>query len=351
MPANKSSCRLPAEWERQSAILLTWPHENSDWKNSLAAAEAVYLNIVKHIILHEDLIIVCYDQKHQLHVGEILEQNGVNHASVHFGMAPSNDTWIRDYGPISVITDRGLLLLNFKFDAWGEKYPSEKDNRITSNLHETGLFGDTTITNIDLVLEGGGIESDGKGTLLTTESCLFNSSRNKQLNRPQIETELTGFFGLHRILSLKHGYVAGDDTDGHIDTLARFCDEHTIAYTACDDTDDEHYHALKSMEDELKEFITLDGQPYKLQALPIPKPIYNGQGDRLPATYANFLIINDAVLVPVYGDKKTDRVALNRLSNCFPGREIIAIDCIPLIQQFGSLHCITMQISASLEFK
>lgn len=203
MPANKSSCHLPAEWERQSAVLLTWPHENSDWKNNLDAAEAAYLNIVKHISPHENLIIVCYDQHHQLQVGEILEQNGVNHASVHFGIAPSNDTWIRDYGPISVTTDQRLQLLNFKFDGWGEKYPSEKDNQITSNLHESGLFGDTDITNINLVLEGGSIESDGKGTLLTTDSCLFNGSRNNQLDHSQIETELTGLLGLRRILSLK----------------------------------------------------------------------------------------------------------------------------------------------------
>ncbi|MCK4950863.1 MAG: agmatine deiminase family protein, partial [Gammaproteobacteria bacterium] len=328
MPTHHLQHRLPAEWEPQSAILLCWPHENSDWKDNLAPAEAVYLKIAKHICLHEELIIVCYNQLHQIHIKKILEQNDVALQSVHFGIAPSNDTWIRDYGPISVTssttTGDGARLLNFEFDAWGGKYPSDKDNLVTNTLYESGIFEDTSITNIDdLVLEGGGIESDGMGTLLTTDSCLFGGSRNKNLGRMHIETQLTELFGLQRILSLKHGYVAGDDTDGHIDTLARFCNEHTIAYTACNDEQDEHYQALKAMENELKEFTTLDGQPYKLLALPIPEPIYNKQGDRLPATYANFLIINDAVLVPVYGDTKTDQMALEVLSGCFPDREII----------------------------
>lgn len=335
---------MPAEWEQQSGILLTWPHENSDWKDQLQQIESVYLKLAFHICKHEALLVICNDQTHQQKIQRQLQQARVNLKSVRFGIAPSNDTWVRDYGPITVISDNCPQLLDFIFDGWGEKYPAALDNQITNSLHKTGFFGDTLKTSINLVLEGGSIESDGQDTLLTTHHCLFNRLRNKLHNQEQIEHQLTECFGLKRILALKHGSIKGDDTDGHIDTLARFCDPNTIAYVSCDDSEDEHYKTLKAMESELRNFTTLDNRNYQLIQLPLPKPIHNKEGARLPATYANFLIINGAVLVPVYDDLESEKIALENLSICFPDREIIGINCIPLIQQFGSLHCATMQL-------
>jgi agmatine/peptidylarginine deiminase len=194
-----------------------------------------------------------------------------------------------------------------------------------------------------LVLEGGSIEVDGEGTLLTTESCLLNPNRNHGLNRAQIETELRRLLGVDRILWLKQGAIDGDDTDGHIDTLARFCDAGTIAYQACNDHNDPHYSGLRSMAAELKTLRRKDGTPYKLVPLPWPQAIHDHTGRRLPATYANFLIINGAVLAPTYNDPADD-VALAALRPAFPGREIVPVMCRPLIYQYGSLHCVSMQL-------
>lgn len=335
---------LPAEWAPQRGVLLTWPHQHTNWKPILSRVESVYLEIAGHIATREALFICCYDESHQQYVYNQLQQQKVNLDRVRFGIAPSNDTWARDHGPITIHNQGQACMLDFGFDGWGEKYPFALDNQITRILHHAGVFGDLPLQNIGLVLEGGSIESDGHGTLLTTRHCLFDGLRNKGRSRQQIERELKQLLGIERILCLDHGYIAGDDTDGHIDTLARFCDAHTIAYVSCDDPDDEHYAELKAMEEQLQSFVSHDLQPYRLVALPIPRPIYNQKGNRLPATHANFLIINNAVLVPIYNDPPTDGVALERLATCFPGREVIGIDCSALIHQFGSLHCITMQL-------
>lgn len=294
------------------------------------------------------MLIVCLDSSHQQKIQQQLQQARIDLKSIHFAISSSNDTWARDFGPITVITEKGPQLLDFRFDGWGGKYPSALDNQITGTLYATGLFGDSPITSINLVLEGGSIDSDGQGTLLTTHHCLFDGLRNKQLTNTQIEETLTDLFGLSRILSLHHGSIMGDDTDGHIDTLARFCDPLTIAYVSCDNAEDPHYETLKAMESELKGFTDFENHSYRLIPLPLPKPVYSNKGIRLPATYANFLIINGAVLVPVYDDPSSDQKALKNLSECFPGREIIGINCIPLIQQFGSLHCVTMQLYSDL---
>lgn len=336
--------RLPAEWEPQSGILLTWPHIQSDWRFNLQEAESVYLELARHISNHETLLVICYDQLHQQVVQQQLQLSGINLTSIQFGIARSNDTWTRDYGPITVIRNNSPQLLDFHFDGWGGKHPAQLDNQITHILQKDGLFGETPIRSINLVLEGGSIESDGQGTLLTTQQCLFDGLRNEALRNAQIEGQLTELFGLARILRLQHGAIIGDDTDGHIDTLARFCDPDTIAYVSCNDPQDEHFEELKAMEDELKTFTTIDKQPYKLVPLPIPKPVHNDQGKRLPATYANFLILNGAVLVPLYDDPDADQTALKNLAKCFTNRKVIGLNCVPLIQQFGSLHCVTMQL-------
>jgi agmatine/peptidylarginine deiminase len=334
--------RLPAEWERQSGIILSWPHAQSDWAGQLAEAEQIYLDLAREISLRETLLVTCFDQPHRQHVAQILQSGEAAMNNVRFAIAPGDDTWSRDYGPIGIVENNRPVLLNFTFNGWGGKHPAEQDNLITRHLQAQQIFA-TTVRNIDFVLEGGSIETDGYGTLLTTTKCLLSPTRNPGLNPTQIETRLRTYLGIQRILWLKHGHLAGDDTDGHIDTLARFCDPQTIAYVSCDDPQDEHHAPLQIMAVELADLRTTDNQPYRLMPLPLPAAIHDAQGRRLPATYANFLIINGAVLVPTYAVPQ-DVSALTVLQNTFPERAIIGIDCRALIQQFGSLHCITMQL-------
>ena len=343
--ADEPPCRsyLPPEWAPQSGVMLTWPHTHGDWAGRLASVETVFVAIAQAVSRRERVVISCYDNAHREHVENRLRAAGVELTRIVLRVVASNDTWARDHGPITVLCQNEPTLLDFGFNGWGGKYPHELDDIITRRLHETDAFGHTPLQRVDLVLEGGSIEVDGSGTLLTTTRCLLAPTRNPKLRRERLEATLKELLGVNRILWLQHGYLAGDDTDSHIDTLARFCDAHTIAYVACDDPADEHYAELTAMEQELKQFRAADGAPYRLAPLPWPRAKYNEDNERLPATYANFLIINGAVLVPTYDDP-ADAVALARLKDCFPDREMVAIDCLPLIYQYGSLHCVTMQI-------
>ncbi len=327
--------------------MLTWPHAQSDWAPILHQVEPVFTAIAAAIARYETVLIACHDEAVRTQVAARLGSAGVPEARLRLLVAPANDTWARDHGPITVLCQDEPTLLDFGFNGWGGKYASELDNLITRRLHALGAFGDAPLETVDLILEGGSIEVDGQGTLLTTTRCLLSATRNPGRTRAQIEAELAERLGITRFLWLEHGYLAGDDTDSHIDTLARLCDPSTIAYVACDDPADEHYDDLKSMEKELQAFRTAAGQPYRLVALPWPRARFDNDGARMPATYANFLIINGAVLVPTYADA-ADHVALERLRGCFPEREVIGIDCLPLIYQHGSLHCVTMQIPAGV---
>ncbi len=338
---------LPPEWVPQQAVLLTWPHAESDWLPILDRVEPVFVAIGRAVTRHEELIVSCLNDAHLEHVENLLKQGGADMARVSLYPIPSNDSWVRDHGPITVMRDGQRLLLDYQFNGWGNKYASDLDNRLSIRLHEMGAFNGLPMETQALILEGGSIEVDSRGTLLTTAECLLSPERNPQYNRDQLETLLKGQLGLERILWLEHGQLMGDDTDGHIDTLARFCDDSTIAYVSCDNEQDPHYASLKAMEEELRQFVDTDGKPYELVPLPLPAAQFDEEGQRLPATYANFLIINDAVLLPTYADP-LDAVASERLAECFPGREIIAIDARPLIHQFGSIHCVTMQLPAAL---
>lgn len=323
--------------------MLTWPHHHSDWAPHLDRVEAVFARLACEIAQRETAIIACYDDDHRAHVADVLMHSCADLNRVELYVAPSNDTWVRDHGPVTVLRDGRPVLLDFVFNGWGNKYPADLDNFVTSTLADAGAFDDTPVESISLVLEGGSIDVDGSGTLLTTASCLLKPSRNPGLDRAQLEAVLSEWLGVERILWLEHGALEGDDTDGHIDTLARFCDAHTIAYVKCDDPGDAHHASLQAMEQELNAFRQADGSPYKLVPLPLPAAITDDEGRRLPATYANFLILNEAVLVPVYSDPMDD-IACERLAAAFPDRTLIPVDCRPLILQFGSLHCVTMQL-------
>lgn len=337
---------LPPEWYPQSTIQLTWPHIGTDWEYMIEEVTACYVNIATEILKRQKLIIVCYNAesvKFELRGHKELFSN------LTLVELPTNDTWARDHSGISVIKDGKKHVCDFTFNGWGLKFASNFDNQITRGLFSKRIFASDVelINKKDFVLEGGAIESDGKGTLLTTSECLLSPNRNSYLSKESIEEYLKEAFGLDRVLWLDHGYFAGDDTDSHIDTLARFCDEHTIAYVKCENTSDEHYDALAKMEEQLKTFTDYLGNPYKLVTLPMAKPAYDEDNQRLPATYANFLIMNNAVLLPFYNDKERDEEARKQLQKAFPAREIIGVDCSPLIRQHGSLHCITMQYPES----
>lgn len=332
--------RLPAEWEVQDGVLLAWPHADSDWRDNLEAVARVFTEIARTISRFERVLIVAPKIEP---VWAQLDRSGVDMRQVTLHRMPTNDTWARDFGPITVLEDNVPVLLDFGFNAWGLKFAADLDNRITGHLARLGAFGITTVRIPGLILEGGSIESDGAGTLLTTSQCLLSPNRNPHLDRQGIEQALGSLLGAHHVLWLENGYLAGDDTDAHIDTLARLCPGDTIAYVQCDDPADEHAAALMAMEAELRAFRTAGGRPYHLIPLPWPRPCYAEDGHRLPATYANFLLINGAVLVPTYAVPQ-DAAALKILAEIFPDREIIGIDCLPLIAQHGSLHCVTMQI-------
>jgi len=314
----KNDYRLPAEWEPQSGIQLTWPHSNTDWAPILKKIERTYSEMSEEIRKHEPLLIVG---------------------------PPSNDTWARDHGFITLISDRGLTpkLLDFKFNGWGEKFPSRLDNALNRRLYDEGRFDGEYVDHLDFVLEGGSIESDGKGTVFTTSCCLMAPHRNQPLSKEEIEVRLKEYLCADRILWIDYGSLTGDDTDGHIDTLVRVCPDDTLLYVGCDDVDDEQYEGLRLMKEQLKSFRTVEGTPYKLVELPMPRPIYGDDHERLPATYANFLIMNNAVLCPTYNQPDNDEKALRLIASVFPGREIVGIDCRTIIRQHGSLHCCTMQ--------
>ncbi len=319
---------MPAEWEHQSAVQLTMPHEHTDWAPILPEILAVYEEMKREITKREPLIIV--------------------------DDIPHNDTWARDHGFITVEETSDLRpqtsdlkLLDFKFNGWGEKFPAELDNEINRHLYERGIVKGTYEPHLDFVLEGGSIESDGKGTIFTTQCCLMAPHRNQPLTKDEIEERLKEWLGAERIVWLQHGSLIGDDTDGHIDTLVRICPGDTILYTG----GDEEHPDLVEMERELQELRTMEGKPYRLLKLPLPRPIYDTSDishqpsaiNRLPATYANYLVINGAVLVPTYNQPDLDAEAMRIIGEAFPDREIVGIDCQAVIRQHGSLHCCTMQ--------
>ena len=343
MFANKRY-RLPAEWEPQSGVQLTWPHAGTDWAPMLDEVTKTYEEMAREIRKREPLLIVG---------------------------PPSNDTWARDHGFITLIKEKQstplssarkatgrrfsgngagdeALLLDFKFNGWGEKFPAELDNAINRRLYDDGSVRGEYVDHLDFVLEGGSIESDGQGTIFTTSCCLLAPHRNQPLSKNQIEERLKQYLCAERILWIDYGQLTGDDTDGHIDTLVRIAPNDTLLYIRCSAPDDEQYEELRLMEEQLHTFRTLDSRPYRLLPLPMPRPIYDDEGSRLPATYANFLVVNGAVLCPTYAQPDLDSEALRIIGEAFPGREIVGIDCRSLIQQHGSLHCCTMQYPAGV---
>ena len=339
---------LPAEWSPQSGIMLTWPHGGTDWKPYLRQITDTYLELSEIITRYEQLLIATpIVESTRRMLASRLSKEQMDR--VHLYDIDSNDTWARDHGPITLVSKNshnGLIvpihLLDFRFNGWGEKFAADKDNLINRTLHARGVFAGERVDYDDFVLEGGSIESDGRGTVLTTSVCLMAPNRNQPLSQAEVEQVLKERLCARKIVWFDHGQLIGDDTDGHIDTIVRICPDNTLLYVGCDDENDPQYADLKALENQLKQATDADGNPYRLLKLPMPDALYD-DGDRLPATYANFLIINGAVIVPTYNQETNDARAFELVAEAFPGYDIIGVDSRTIVRQHGSIHCLTMQ--------
>ncbi len=327
---------LPSEWQKQRAVLMAFPHKDTDWNSDLNSALVPFIRIAQAIAYKTPVYIICDNR-------DDISGLFCSTRNMSFIEIPTNDTWIRDFGYISIIENDEVKLLDFKFDAWGGKFESALDNEVNKILHKKGYMGITPLQSIDFVLEGGAIESNGLGTIMTTSACLCNKNRNGGLSKDEVEEKLAEYLGAKRVLWLDYGYLAGDDTDSHIDTLARFVCVDTIMYVHCNDVNDEHYVELQKMEEQLKEFRTLKDKKYTLIPLPMVSAKFDSEGNRLPATYANFLITDGALIYPTYSVKE-DKIVHEIFKDFFVDKEIIPVECSRLIEEGGSLHCSTMQI-------
>lgn len=341
----KQNYIFPAEWHRQSCVQLTWPHADTDWQPYLDEIQETFVQIAKAVAQYERLIIAVRNTDD---VRSLLEENltaeEIQRVSIY--ECDNDDTWARDHAFITLVgteKDVPCRLLDFRFNGWGKKFDAGKDNAINRTLYNKGVFhGCERIDCDDFVLEGGSVESDGQGTVLTTSVCLMAPNRNQPMTQDEVEAVLKERLCARKIVWLDHGQLIGDDTDGHIDTIARLCPGNTVLYVGCDDDADPQYTDLKSLEKQLREATNADGIPFRLLRLPMPDAIHF-DGERLPATYANFLILNGAVIVPTYDQPDNDALALSLVAEAFPGYDIIGIDSRIIIRQHGSIHCLTMQ--------
>ena len=352
MEINNSSYYLPSEWHQQVAVQLTWPHAKTDWAPYLEDIVRMEVRMADEITKREELVIATpeKDAVKELLSTQLTEQQL---SRVRIVEMPTDDTWARDHGAITLLpriedgekTGKNILL-DFCFNGWGKKFPADNDNRITQNLNSSGVFENyyeyVMRDHLDFVLEGGSIESDDKGTVFTTSQCLMAPNRNQPLTKKEIEEYLKKTLCAEQIVWLDYGNLIGDDTDGHIDTIVRIAPNDTILYVKCEDKNDKQFDDFNALENQLQNLRTKEGKPYRLLPLPMPKAMYD-DGDRLPATYANFLIINGAVLVPTYNQPYLDKKAMDIILTAFPDREIIGIDAQVAVRQHGSLHCLTMQ--------
>jgi agmatine/peptidylarginine deiminase len=335
--------RLPAEWEPQDALMLAWPHRANGWIGDMSAVENVFIELIRAAVARQRVLLVCKDEALLARASQCLKNANVALDTVVLKIAPTNDVWLRDTGPIGIIENGKLKLLDFRFNAWGGKYDSSDDDQINARLQQQDVFN-CELQSLPLILEGGSIESNGQGTLLTTRSCLLSDTRNNGYDEHRLEDLLKHFFGVKTVQWLEHGHIKGDDTDGHIDTLARFCPNDVIAYASCNDQSDVNYAELAAMEAELQALRNTENKPYSLVAFPIPSAKIGIEGQRLACTYVNFMIINGAILCPLYDDPM-DTLAMTQLQNIFPQHEIIGINALPVVEQCGSFHCLCMQLT------
>ncbi len=331
---------MPAEWEPQEAIWLSWPHKRASWPGQFRPVPHTFAQIVAQISRFEAVRINAAAALHP-RARRLCAAAGAEMSRVTFFDHPTNDAWCRDHGPIFVKHRRTgeVALTDWRYNAWGDKYPPyDLDNEIPPSIGRK--LGLRRFEN-DMVLEGGSIEVNGAGLLLTSEQCLLHKNRNPHLTRAQIERNLRDFLGVTKVLWVGEGIV-GDDTDGHIDDITRFYKKDGFVTAVETNPRDPNHAILEAVRERLQDFRTPAGKKFDLVTLPMPRP-FAFQGQRVPASYANFLIINGAVLVPTFRQKRRDAEVCETLGACFPGREIIPIDCYHLIWGLGTLHCISQQ--------
>ncbi|MDX2287106.1 MAG: agmatine deiminase family protein [Bacteroidia bacterium] len=336
---------FPAEWAPHTATWLSWPHKEASWPGKLASIYPVYAEFVRLLSEVEQVHINVCDAGMQARTAQMLRDAGARMSQVLLHIHPTNDAWCRDHGPAFVVNPRApqpKALVKWKYNAWGEKYPPhDLDNEIPYHI---ARFLELPVFEPGIVMEGGSIEVNGRGTLMTTEACLLNPNRNPQLSRQEIESYLKAYYGQTRVLWLKDGIV-GDDTDGHIDDLTRFVDPETVVTVVESNPDDENYEVLQENLDLLRGFTLENGHPLRIIELPMPDPVWY-EGQRLPASYANFYIANGLVVVPVYRCPQ-DGLALEILASCFPDRRVVGLDSTDLIWGLGSFHCLSQQEPAA----
>ncbi len=345
---------MPAEWEPHQGTLLTWPHDEAHWPGLFQYIPAIWARMTKELEVGEEVHIVTHDEALETEIKKELQKAKVQGDRVFFHRIPSNFPWARDHGPIVVKNAKGEgIFLDWKFNAHGNQWAFDKDDQIPSLLAKEMQLPSK---NVSMILEGGSIDVNGQGTLLTTEDCLLNPNRNPDLTKEQIENMLKAELGLTNVLWLGKG-IAGDDTSGHVDDLTRFVGPKTVVTILNDNPDDQDYAPLQENLDRLQTMKDQDGNPLEIITLTQPKPVYvheqeptkaiitEKEGFRIPASYANFYVANECVLLPVWNDPH-DQAAIDTLQKCFPTRRIVPIDSRILTWGFGSFHCTTQQIPA-----
>lgn len=340
-----ANTRFLAEWEPCDGVLLALPHSETDWNYILEEALDQYRRLIKSISgCGITTVVLCKDR---IAAAELLK--GCDMKFITLVEADFNDTWTRDYGPISVIRDDRLRALDFGFNAWGLKFAADKDNLVNLNLRNKSVIPAEIYRNQrDFVLEGGSIETDGHGTVLTTTRCLCSPNRNGGLSKEEVASQLAIRLGCDHVLFLDYGALEGDDTDSHIDTLARIAPGNSIFFTGCRNVDDTHFEELLRMRAQLTMMRNAEGEPFNLIELPMPDPVYDDDGSRLPATYANYLVVNDTIFMPSYRQPANDSLAAKLVRLAFPEHNVVCVDCVTLLKQHGSLHCATMQLPKGL---
>jgi agmatine deiminase len=336
---------MPAEWEPHEATWLAWPHEKTDWPGKFAPIPWTYGEIGRRLARVERVRILVSDRAAEEQVQRVLQKSGANLAAVEFFRVPTNRSWTRDYGPIFLKNGQGqLAITNWRFNGWAKYANWKYDDAVTSRLARRLKLQawEPTDRGRRVVLEGGSIEVNGQGTLLTTEECQLSptQARNPGIDRQGLERIFAEYLGAAHILWLRCG-IAGDDTHGHIDDVARFVNATTVIAAVEEDKSEANYEPLQENLARLRKMRDQDGQPLRIETLPMPEPVYFA-GQRLPASYANFYIANKLVLVPTFNDRN-DRVALSTLAGLFPDREVVGIGCVDLVLGLGTLHCMTQQ--------
>ncbi|MBX0312755.1 MAG: agmatine deiminase family protein [Sulfurihydrogenibium sp.] len=331
---------MPPEWSKHKGTWLSYPHNPDTFFEKIDNVRDKYTDMVKLLSECEEVHINVNDEEMENDVLSRLKDKKANLNNVFIHRFPTNDAWCRDHGAIFVVDrdENKLVALDFKFNAWGGKYPYELDNEIPKKMAE---YLNVERIEIDMVLEGGSIDVNGNGLLLTTESCLLNPNRNPNMSKEEIEENLKYYFGVEKILWLKEGIV-GDDTDGHIDDITRFINENTVITVVEENPNDENYPILKENYEMLKTFTDMKGNKLNIITLPMPDPVYY-KGDRLPASYANFYISNKYVIVPIFNCDK-DKIALEILQSVFTDRVVVGIDASDIVVGLGTFHCLTQQI-------